>query len=239
MQSDGSNQELILAEEDVIYERPVWSPDCRYIAYNVYRPDEFVTWEINIIDYENRDKGSLTVSYGRYQSWLPEGHTLIYNRPFEDDTLPSFIQLGLDDCTLDFESNKHDCMQFSKFYSDTGVPVQGLQPVVSPNGKHLAFTTHVMTTTDGRYYQHIRGYDLERGGRVYDITTSDGLPTDWFPWWGPDGDLLTVYFQSWRREKTNIWRVNLDGSGMMPIGPKDRININVSQGLMFVPSNGR
>jgi len=238
MQADGSNKELILAEENVLYERPVWSPDCRYIAYNVYRPEETVTWEIKIIDFENQDKGSLMVAYGRYQSWLPVGHTLIYNRPFEEDKLPSFIQLTLDECKLDFENNKHDCKQFSKFYTNTGLPVQGLQPVISPDGKRLAFTTHVMITADGRYYQHIRGFDLDGSEPVYDITTSDRLPTDWFPYWGPDSDPQTIYFQSWRRENTNIWRINLDGTGMQPVGPKDRININVSQALMFVPSTG-
>jgi len=236
MDTEGDSREPILTEEGMTYERPVWSPDCRYIAYSARPNSESNLYDIYLIDFDNYKLGPLRLAAGRYQSWYPEGHRLVFNRRTEDENIPSFISINLDDCPLNFEEKKHGCSLSSLFYTKSNIPVQGLQPVISSDGQRMAFITHVMTTGDGTKYQYIRGFDLDGSGEIYNITTSAGLPTDWYPYWGLDMVNPVVYFQSWRRPgiATNIWRIGIDGTGLTAIGPGNRINTNPSQVLIAV-----
>ncbi len=233
MDLNGDNKEVLAAGYDVTYERPLWSPDCKYIAYARFAPSE-ETMKIEIIEYDQRELGPITLGQGRYPTWMPEGHVLIFNHLITDRrNYPSFALMNLDQCQLLHEEKESDCYQDTSRFKHLGTPVQGLQPAVSPDGKRLAFTTVVLYQGD-HPYKYIQGFDLDASNPVYNFTTSTGLYTDEYPTWGPDPASTTVFFQSLRRQNTNIWSVGVDSTNLTPIGPKDCININVTYQLLAI-----
>jgi Tol biopolymer transport system component len=234
MDLNGKNQEVLVAQPGFKYERPFWSSDCRYIAYARLAPGEDKQWQIEIIEFDLPELGPAILGQGRYPAWIPGEYLLVFNHLIYDRVnYPSFAMVDLEKCRLVPGEKEADCHQDTSRFKYQGSPIQGLQPAVSLDGKRLAFTTHVLTQND-QTYKYIQGFDLDGSGPVYNLTTSRGLYTDEYPTWGPDLGSTLVYFQSWRRQNTNIWSVGVEGANLTPIGPNNRINITVTYQMLAV-----
>jgi Tol biopolymer transport system component len=191
MSSSGQNQTQLLAEPDTVYERPVWSPDGRFIAYSASVEQRFS--QIFLYDTLTGDVTQLTASphNSRFPSWLPDGQALIYN---------SFTPVpGLSDVStqalfrLDLESQ-----ETSLLFDDPNTIET--HPAVSPDGSLVAYTS--VRTVGERLVREI--YLLDLATLTVRQLTANG--DDQFPRWHPDGE--TIYFDSFR---STIGAVDING----------------------------
>lgn len=200
MSSDGQNQTQLLADPDTDYERPVWSPDGRYIAYSATVARRFS--QIFLYDMLTGDVTQLTASpyNSRFPSWLPDGDTLIYNSftPVPGSQTVSTQALF----RLDVESRE------SVLLFDDPDTIE-THPAVSPDGTQVAYTS--VRTVGERLVREI--FVLDLATLETRQLTSNG--DDQFPRWHPDGE--TIYFDSFR---TSIGAVDTTGSNLIRITPE-------------------
>lgn len=203
MDSDGQNMELILDEPDLVYERPVWSTDCRYIAYAAMdletKPKK---WKLYLLDYQEGSREPMMLIEGRYQSWFPGESTL---------------ELVYERAGLLYRLNVDTCVEIARDAPGTcegemlAGRIEGTQPSISPDGRWLAFASiPALDESRGTYIQDIYVYDLVKGGDAVRLTENPNL--DWRPVWGPDS--RTLYFESGRTLYFSIFAISLDGSDL-------------------------
>jgi len=200
MDSDGQNMQALIDEAEVVYDKPVWSADCRYIAYAAMDLEaEPQRWYITLLDYENLTAAPIQLAPGRYPSRVP-GESVL-ELIFENKG--ALYRLDVDACleTVDQESceAKHIAGEW----------LAGTHPAISPNLRWLAFASiPALDEASGDYFQDIYLYDLYRGGDPFPVTANPNL--DWRPVWGTDSE--TIYFESGRTPYFSIFAVSLDGS---------------------------
>jgi hypothetical protein len=197
MDSDGQNQTQLLAEPETIYERPVWSPDGRFIAYSATISRRFS--QIFLYNMDTGDIIQLTANpfNSRFPSWLPAGDALIYNSFTPVPGSPGVSNEAL--FRLDLESLESSLLFDDPRTSET-------HPAVSPDGTAVAYTS-----------RPIAGTSIIREIFVLDLATLEARQltangNDQFPRWHPDGE--TVYFESFL---TAIWAVNAAGTNLRQI----------------------
>ncbi len=202
MDSDGQNMQALIDEAEVVYDKPVWSADCRYIAYAAMdREAEAQRWFITLLDYENLSAAPIQLAPGRYPSWVP-GESM-QELIFENKG--ALYRLDVDACLETVNQEPCDAAHLA------GERLAGTHPAISPNLRWLAFASiPALDEASGNYSQDIFLYDLVRGGNPIPIAANPNL--DWRPVWGPNSQ--TLYFESGRTPYFSIFAVLLDGSDL-------------------------
>jgi Tol biopolymer transport system component len=202
MDSNGKNMEELLDEPEIVYDKPVWSADCRYIAFAAMdRNTEPQRWVITLLDYLNPSAAPIQLTAGRYPSWMPGKSTL--ELVFENKG--ALYRMDVDAC---LEITNQALCEAAHL---TGERLVGTHPAISPDGKWLAFASiPTLDETSGDYRQDIYIYDLLWGGDPIPVAANPNL--DWRPVWGPDSQKL--YFESGRTPYFSIFSVSLDGSDL-------------------------
>jgi hypothetical protein len=218
MSSDGQNQTLLLAEPETNYERPVWSPDGRYIAYSATVARRFS--QIFLYDTLTGDVTQLTANpfNSRFPSWLPAGDALIYNSFTPVPGSPDVSTQAL--FRLDL-----DPLESSLLFDDP--ETIETHPAVSPDGTRIAYTS--VTSVGTSIVREI--FVLELDTLETRQLTANG--NDQFPRWHSDGQ--TVYFESFR---TAIWAVAATGTNLRQITAEaELVNITPDAGFLeaFLP----
>jgi hypothetical protein len=232
MNSDGSDPVVLLWEDDIRYEKPTWSTDCKYIAFGS-RQAGSRKWKINILDYEDPERNIIQIGEGQYPTWIPGSHTLVFNRLGNPSGLSSFLTANLDNCVFDFSSNKSYC-EISDF-PERAKP-RGKQPGISVDGRFLTYASFPMELGED-FYQILKVFDLETG-LENNATQNEGASKDWKPTWGMESTPDYIFFESQRGVGYDtIWRVKSDGSNLEQITKDQRINMGPSIGYMktFLP----
>lgn len=191
MSSSGQNQTQLLAEPNTVYERPVWSPDGRFIAYSASVEQRFS--QIFLYDTLTGDVTQLTASphNSRFPSWLPDGQALIYN---SFTPVPGSLSVSTQALfRFDLESQEATLLFDDPNTIET-------HPTVSPDGSLVAYTS--VRTVGERLIREIYVLDLE----TLEARQLTANGDDQFPRWHPDGEI--IYFDSFR---ATIGAVDISG----------------------------
>jgi hypothetical protein len=204
MDSDGQNMEAIINEPDIMYDKPVWSVDCRFIAYAAMdRESEPARWFIYLLDYQDISLEPIQLTRGRYPSWVPGESAL--ELAFEH--AGALYRLSVDTCVEIADDAPGTC----KAAPLAGTRLEGTHPSISPDGQWLAFASiPTLDESRGIYIQDIYVYNLLQGGDAVILAENPNL--DWRPVWGQDSQ--TIYFESGRTLFFSIFVISLDGSGL-------------------------
>ncbi len=201
--SDGRNRTPVLRQFGAI-ERPVWSPDGRYIAYSAV-PTDVETNVLNLFLYDTVTGEFLQLTQGspsdRYPSWMPDSKALVFNSRAEaTSTLGIFM--------IDIATGKIEVLYDTK--------AEESQACVSPDGTRVAFVSSPDATSTSN--RDIYVLDL-RSGEAQRVTSDEAL--DQYPAWHPDG--RSVYFETYRTGTFTIWAVDVDGSNLRQVtfGPSE------------------
>jgi hypothetical protein len=232
MNSDGSDAVELLYEEDMRYEEPVWSPDCQYIAFGSReRTSDRV--HIKFLSYKDSEKTVFDLGEGQYPTWIPDSHQLVFNRLGNPSGVSSFLTTNLDECDIDYSTNKSECKILP--YPDEMTP-RGKQPAISLDGRLLAYASFPIEY-GASYYQILKVLDLVTGMES-NVTQPVGESQDWQPVWGLESNPDMIYFESKRIfGYLTIWRINYDGADLLQITQGSQINSELSIGYMkaFLP----
>lgn len=164
--------------------RPVWSPDGSQIAFHVLQNEQ---WDIFVMNSDG--SGIVNVSQNQrddsFPSWSPDGQQLLFQSNREGDF--EIYQMNRDGSSvLPLTNNELD--------------EQG--PAWSPDGTMVAFSRRISGVSS--LVVAALGTMTER---VVVETESSS-----FPVWSPDG--LQLAFHSTMDGNSEIYRVNLDGTGL-------------------------
>ena len=211
--SDGSNPVKIAQDPDLVYDRPMWSPDGKTLAYNTSPADAstkgaLARWSIYLYDLaaDRTIRLDTGLSYARHPAWTLDGKTLYFSAyNLETDTL-GIYQINLEG------------QEVRRVYDEKG---NEIQPVVSPDGKRLLFLDY-----DTR---ELYALDLAKG-RVQLIKTPSVLDLG-HAVWGPDG--LSVYFDAKVEAVYSIWSANLSDEKFIQM-TKGYTEISPTVGLLVV-----
>jgi Tol biopolymer transport system component len=199
MDSDGQHMQPLIDEAEVVYDKPVWSADCRYIAYAALdQKVELQRWVITLLDYTNPSAAPIQLTPGRYPSLVPGGSPL--ELAFESKG--ALYRLDVDACLENMNQGLCEAVPL------TGEKLAGTHPAISPDGRWLAFASiPTLDETSGSYSQDIYLCDLVQAGGCFPVAANPNL--DWRPVWGPDSE--TLYFESGRTPYFSIFAVSMDG----------------------------
>jgi len=185
--------------------RPVWSPDASSLAFlRVDRTgthvmltafpggSERVLFDLHSGRPWGEDQLALRSDAG--PNWTPDGRAVIVS-----DTAPSSRGLGL----FKFELASGQLVALTNPSFDQ----RDLHPVVSPDGKWIAFTR--FSSYDSADIFLWSALDRTEKRLTFDRTDLQGLA------WNRDS--LSVIFSSNRAGVYQLWKINIDGSGMVPV----------------------
>jgi Tol biopolymer transport system component len=195
MNSDGTDVQTIVPIKDrVVYERPLWSTDGRYIVYSVGIPQSNGPTFWNIYVYDIQDGQSFMITEGdttshRYFSWIPNTHQIVFDERMPQTGTSGFMKVDIADPDA-----------ISPYFD---LDKEEIQPSVSPDGKFLAYMQR-----DGRT------------GNIYVVDLSTKVVTqltkgefqDLYPVWSPD--VRTIFFDSAETAFITVWSVNIDGTNL-------------------------
>jgi len=186
MDSAGQNRVMLLEERGLLYERPLWSPDGRYIAYSAGSADG--DYAVYVYDTLTREKSILETGkkLSRFPSWTTNGRSLVFSAVANSNTI------NLDSLVVT---------------SVLDTPGEETQPVVSTDGRRVAYVYYPDDSPGSN--RDIYVFNLSTS-KTQPLTTDPGL--DQWPTWSPDS--RTVYFETYRTSnRPSIWAVKIDGTG--------------------------
>ena len=192
--SDGKNK-VRLTNDPAIDWNPVWSPDGHYIYFLSDRSGSMNVWRIPVDEISGEAKGELeqvTVPASNC-SWLTlshDGKKLIYSSV---EQRANIYKMGFDPVSERFVKPEIQITTGSKTYSWLDI---------SPDGKRIA--TASSGIQEDVYVMNNDGTNIRR-------LTND-KPKDRGVRWSHDG--TAVYSYSDRSGKYELWKINLDGSGL-------------------------
>ena len=203
--SEGKNK-VRLTDDAAIDWNPVWSPDGRYIYFLSDRSGSMNVWRLAIDERSGKAQGELepmTVPASDC-SWLilsSDGKKIIYSSL---DKRANIFKIGFDPVNEKFVGPSIPITTGSKTYSWLSI---------SPDGKRIA--TASSGVQEDIYVMNSDGTNIRR-------LTND-KPKDRGVKWSNDGTVLYSY--SDRSGKYELWKINLDGSGLEQL-TKSPENIN-------------
>jgi len=192
--SDGKNK-IRLTNDPAIDWNPVWSPDGHYIYFLSDRSGSMNVWRIPVDEISGEAKGDLeqvTVPASNC-SWLAlshDGKKLIYSSL---EQRANIYKMGFDPAYERFVKPEIQVTTGSKTYNWLDI---------SPDGKKIATTSSGVQ--EDVYVMNSDGTNIRR-------LTND-KPKDRGVRWSHDG--TAVYSYSDRSGKYELWKINLDGSGL-------------------------
>ena len=216
--SDGQNRVLLDREPGADYDRPLWSPDGRYIAYSANAHEE-AGRGFSLFLYEIATSESRHIETGlrssRFPSWTPDSKALVYSAYSASGSTQDLFQ-------IDIASGQVTPLLETNSSEET-------QPVVSPDGTKVAYLgspNEARTSNRDIFVLDLNTHKSKQ------LTTGIGL--DWFPAWSPDSQ--TIYFESWRATGPYIWSIDADGNNKLQI-TRGRTTIRPFVGRMvaFLP----
>ena len=186
MDSYGNNQKRLTNNSTPDYHHR-WSPDSKQIVY-VSTEDE--NQEIYIMDTEGNNKTNITNSSTNemFPCWSPNGETILYCS--EENEGWKIYQMNIDG------SNRE---KVSDYYG----PDWEIYPQFSPNGKKIAYFTHIPESKTRNIFVMNKN-----GKNSRQLTDTDFVDED--PFWSPDGNYIV--FQSNRTGNYQIYTMKSDGT---------------------------
>ncbi len=191
---EGKNRVRITNDAAIDW-NPVWSPDGRYVYFLSDRSGSMNVWRVPIDEQSGDTKGGLeqvTVPASNC-AWLTlshDGKKIIYSSL---ETRANIIRIGFDPVNERFVGPATQITSGSKTYNWLDI---------SPDGKRIA--TASSGIQEDIYVMNSDGTNIRR-------LTND-RPKDRGVRWSKDGN--AIYSYSDRSGKYELWRINLDGSGL-------------------------
>jgi len=192
--SEGKNKTRITNDAAIDW-NPIWSPDGRFIYFLSDRSGSMNVWRVAIDEKSGDAKGELeqvTVPASNC-AWLTlshDGRKFIYSSL---ETRANIYRVGFDPVNERFIGPPVQITSGSKTYNWLDI---------SPDGKRIA--TASSGIQEDIYVMNSDGSNIRR-------LTND-KPKDRGVRWSKDGN--SIYSYSDRSGKYELWRINLDGSGL-------------------------
>jgi eukaryotic-like serine/threonine-protein kinase len=231
MRADGGDQRKIVSDAGAVFNYPVWSPDGRWIGYEMFRLGSGSNeGSLEIFNVE-RGSRSVVIADSRLDwglKWLPDGRLLFsLDEPSRNQNTSNFWGM-----TIDLNTGRPAGKPF-RITSGDGFTIQ---PSVTSDGKHLTFN-RVKPQEDVYLAEFFPKVPHISRPRRLTLDDADDLPFDWMP------DNKTVLFTSNRTGTLNIFRQKIDDTSaeMLVFGPEQktllRLNPDGSQVLYLVGTN--
>lgn len=201
MNADGSNQRLVLVEENFSDDRPSFTPDGNSILFNRCRrlAEECAIYRIGVDGSGLRaltkyELGILDLS----ASASPDGQSLLFTGISHDGIIAALFLKGSDGSPLQ---------------RLTPVPLSPRQPNWSPDGKTIAFSTHCCNP------QNQEIWTVRPDGSELRRLTNNGNdyfagPHDFHPSWSPQGDAIVFERDAPNFSSSAIVVMRGDGTGL-------------------------
>lgn len=218
--ASGRNPTLLLAAPDTLYDRPVWSPDGRFIAYGAQlRQGSEQIWQVFVYDLASDETISVTEGYTslRHPSWFPDGRALLLQGWSTSSETWGFFKLELETGAVGvlYDTEDHE-----------------VHPELSSDGSLVAFVSF----PDGTTASHdILVLEIETN-EARRLTTDRGVY--WEPTWRPDQQ--SIYFENFEASGTaSIWAVDISGGGDRRIieGSAFALFPNIGRLSAYLPAN--
>lgn len=194
--SNGDNPILIAGDEFIGYERPLWSPDGRYVAFSALASNQRQIFFYDMVTSQIQQVTTDPLGT-RFPSWLPDGTGVIYNRA-------NFDLHRLDFSVRDGEILLDELEESSVYRDLTG---NATHPAISPDGSKVAFT---LAKPGSEAIREIHLLDLTTMEVIW-LTTGENHQ---FPSWHPNGQ--TIFFEA-DDGFEGIWAIDVDGSNLRRI----------------------
>jgi TolB protein len=166
-----------LTTDGAFKQRPVWSPDGKFVLYTRHRGEQFAIVRMTA---EGTDEKVITPEkLPEYDAcWSPDGERIAFTHVFQT----------LGQGNLDVFIAKADGTEPAKFAGDHKKLSHEEYPAWSPDGKHIAYSS----TYQGNQEIYIGAID---GGKHVRLTSDPAL--DAHPAWSPDGKRLAFATSRW------------------------------------------
>lgn len=194
--ADGKNDRAITAGDNFV-RSPVLTKDGRYIVFNLQKDKASRIWRMdsgggNLVRLTEDNANFMD----RNPQVTPDGKTVIFERIVANNEHGALMKVSIDGGPAEL------------FHSIDNKSI--FQPRISPDGKHIAFSTFDLTTFDKKI--QVAAIEDNKFGR-YEAELDYNLINQFF--WSPDSKSLTVSTN--RGGVLNLWRQPVDGSEPTPI----------------------
>lgn len=245
MNADGSGLRRITSDFSDSFAAPSWSPDGRFLVIGGASEGPGKPAYLWVVELSTGKWSQLTngTSFDFEPAWSPDGSRIAFLSADGAIAPPAIMSVNVDGSDLR-QLTRSGRQEWPPVWSPDGQRIafssgrngpphiyvmnadgsdqrmleaagDGVVTAWSPNGRSLAFWSPRFGQSD------IFFLDIETGlvTRVTDHIANDGNPT-----WSPDGDQLL--FQSNRDQAWQIFKMNLDGSGLVNLSKIARQNVD-------------